>query len=545
MTALHALLTLVAIATPAFAAPKIEPVLTAGGIALPDEARAGTFCAQSRRAVAWLASGDAIAIDRKGVVTPLGALGRPTGSVNRIVCDRQDRVVAIDRDQLVILEAGRTRTVQHATALSQLGLLGDGRVGVLDRDGKVSSWNGRTLTPSWQTSVTLPTFNGVQWAPDGSALAFIDRGAVNVVDASGLRIGPLGSGVVWEGETLVVATAKRGLARWRPTDRPDELDVIDGKAIGANLFWAGTQLVQQAGRKATVRTLGAPPLPPVELTRWPLAATPVLAGDASFLVIVGGKTAYVVDLARDTAVVPELHPHGSVTDMVFSPDGTQLAVTAGDAVLVAKLGARAVERREYPATIFEPRLFWDAKGLLAVFLTQRVRWTGGRREVQPLADRGASYDEHGDSVDMSSLCKQAYASRVWRGYAATRCRGKIVFGAIGKPILHTAPQTASAFAIAGSDPQLIYADNQKVMAVGRDGTTRELGTVTGFVSSLVPTADGKRLAIVHGDSISVWDLDRGRVMTAVNPAGRLARVAWSPDGRLAVANGMAVAVWRF
>ncbi len=82
------------------------------------------------------------------------------------------------------------------------------------------------------------------------------------------------------------------------------------------------------------------------------------------------------------------------------------------------------------------------------------------------------------------------------------------------------------------------------MTVSSTGTARELGTVTGFVTSIVPTADGKRLAIVHGDSISVWDLDRGQVMMAVNPAGRLARVAWSRDGRLAVANGLAVAVWR-
>ena len=87
MTALRSVLTLVALATPAVAAPKIETVIGAGGIALPGEARGGTFCEQSRRAVVWLDSGDVVAIDRKGVLTPLGSLGRPFGFGNRIVCD--------------------------------------------------------------------------------------------------------------------------------------------------------------------------------------------------------------------------------------------------------------------------------------------------------------------------------------------------------------------------------------------------------------------------------------------------------------------------
>ena len=421
MTALRSVLTLVALATPAVAAPKTETVIGAGGIALPGEARGGTFCEQSRRAVVWLDSGDVVAIDRKGVLTPLGSLGRPFGFGNRIVCDRQDRVVAIDRDRLVILEGGRTRKVQHTTTLSQLGLLGDGRIAVLDRDGTVSTWSGSTLATSWQTTVALPSFGGVQWAPDGSAIAFAERGVVNVVDAGGLHVGPTAFGAVWDGDALVVESTKRGLARWRPADQPDVLDVIDAQARGSNMFWAGSQLVQQLGPTATVRTLGAPPIAPVKLTRWPAGAATIGAGNASFMVIAGGETAYAVDLTRDGAVVPELNPHGPVTDMVFSPDGKQLAVTGGDAVLVAKLGTRLIERREFPSTIFTPRLFWDAKGLLAVFLHQRVRWTSNRRDVQSLGDRGASIDEQGDPVAVSSLCKQPFATRVWRGYVAARC----------------------------------------------------------------------------------------------------------------------------
>lgn len=545
MTALRSVLALIALTTPAIAAPKIEPVLQAGGIALPGEARAGAFCDRSRQAVMWLDSGDAIAIDRKGAITTLGNLGRPFGFGNRMVCDRQDRVVALDRDQLVILEGGKTRTVKAAAQLSYVGLLGDGRVAVVDRDGTVSTWNGGPLVTSWKTTATLPTFGGVQFSPDGSTLAFSQRGAINLVDASGLRVGPAGYNAVWEtANELVVATANSGLARWKISDPVTTFTVVDSAARGSVMFWAGPQLVQQLGPTATVRVLGAPPVV-TSLTRWPSGANTFAAGNASFMVIAGSKRAYVVDLTRDGAIVPELSAHAPINDMVFSPDGKQLAITGGDALLIAKLGSKTIERREYPNSIFAPRLFWEPKSLAAVFLTQRVTWTSHGMDVVPLKDRGASLDEHGNPVDVSAMCKQAFGARMWRGYVAARCGSKVSFGLPDKPAMFSMPMTTSAFAIAGATPQLVYAEGQKIMIAGANGVARELTKLRGFITSIVPSADGKRLAIAHDDSITIWDLDRGQLMTEVNPAGRMARIAWSPDGsRLAVATGMAVAIWR-
>lgn len=535
MTALR-FLALLALSTPAVAAPKIDTVLEAGGIPLPGEARGGTFCEQSRRAVVWLDSGEAIGIDRTGALTPLGFISRPMGGTNRIVCDRQDRVIAIDRDRLVILEGGRSRTVQATAPLTQLGLLADGRVAVLDRDGKVSTFDG-TFTASWQTTTPLPSFGAINFSPDGSMISFIQRGVVNVVDSTGLRVGPAGLGAVWDGDSLVVSTSSKGLAKWRTTDKPDVLDVIDDQARGSTMFWAGNHLVQQLGPTATVRALGAPPVV-VKLTRWPVGASTYAAGNAPFMVIAGNAAAYVVDITRDGAIVPGLKAHAQVNDMVFSPDGKQLAISGGDAVLISKLGTRAIERKEYPTSIFAPRLFWDTRGLTAVFMNQKVRWTGGAREVTSITDHNTVLDDKGQAVDASLLCKQAFAARASRGFVAARCGAKVMFGPIGKPSTFTT--SASAFAIAGGS--LVYADGQRLMVHG-EGKTRELGKLTSFVTAIVATADGKRLAISQGDSISVWDLDRGLVMT--HAAGRNARMAWSPDAsRLAVAVGMAVAVWR-
>ena len=84
------------------------------------------------------------------------------------------------------------------------------------------------------------------------------------------------------------------------------------------------------------------------------------------------------------------------------------------------------------------------------------------------------------------------------------------------------------------------------MIVGKEGAPREVTKALGFITSIVPSADGKRIAIVHNETITLWDLERDqRLMSAVNPAGRSARVVWSPDGsRLAVATGTSVAIWR-
>lgn len=525
--------------------PVIDPVMARPGITLSSEVRDSAYCETSKRAALWLASGEVVAIESTGGRTSLGMLPRPGGFGNRLVCDRKDRVIAIDRTNLAVLERGIAGSIPMTDPPAQLGLTTDGRVMVLDAGGNVSSLEGTTFRARWSTRARIPT-SIARFSPDGAAIAFLQGGVVTVVDGSGSRTGPRGVAVLWNDDALLVASPA-GLVRWRPGDRADDLTVIDAKARGNLLFRVGQRVGQLDGTRAFIRDLGTRGTP-TELSRWPSGAWMIAAGQGPRFVISGGRSAQVVDASRTGPVVPQDRPHLYVTSLAFSPDGKQLAVTDGDAVLVRDLATRKVQRLAYPPTMFAPKLFWDAAGLRALFLTERLRWQGGTPIVESLGERGLALDDHGEPVDRQGLCRQGFGYISRRGVIAARCNNKIVFGTVGQPPSYTTPSHAVAFAIAGTTPRLVYAEGTRIMVASLDGTVRELGTVSGQPSSIVPDSTGKRLAIVHGDAITIWDIERGAsavtLLTAPNPEGPLAHVAWSGDGnQLAVANGLAVAVW--
>jgi WD40 repeat protein len=526
--------------------PLIDPVMARSGITLSSEVRDVAYCETSKRAALWLASGEVVAIESTGRSTSLGMLPRPAGFGNRVVCDRKDRVIAIDRTNLAVLERGIAGSIAMADAPAQLGLTTDGRVMVLDAGGNVSSLEGTTFQAGWSTRARIPT-SIARFSPDGAAIAFVQGGVVTVVDRSGSGTGPRGVAVAWNDDALLIASPS-GLVQWRPGDRADALTVIDAKARGNLLFRVGKRVGQLDGPRAIVRDLGTPRTS-TELSRWPSGAWLIAAGQSPQFVIAGGRSAYVVDASRTGPVVPLDRPHLYVTSLAFSPDGKQLAITDGDAVLVRDLATRKVQRLAYPPTMFAPKLFWDNAGLRAMFLAERLRWQGGKPIVESLGERGLALDDHGEPVDRQGLCRQGFGYISQRGVIAARCNNKVVFGTVGQPPSFTTPAHSLAFAIAGATPRLVYADNNRIMAASLDGSVRELGTVRGQATSIVPDSTGKRLAIVYGDNeITIWDIESGSsavtLLTAANPEGPLARVAWSADGKqLAVANGLAVAVW--
>ncbi|MCI0711995.1 MAG: WD40 repeat domain-containing protein [Chloroflexi bacterium] len=162
-----------------------------------------------------------------------------------------------------------------------------------DADGRLMAYRRNTLTsePLWQVPETqIQRIDDIALNPDGSQIALASWGLINIYDIEREEVVQ-----TLEGHPYQITEVAFG---------PDGEWLVSVDGFGTVMFWD----------TATWEEIVYLPNQPASS----LAISP-----ASGLVAVGGETITLVDPVTHT-VIAELEPHGPITDMTFSEDGTRL-----------------------------------------------------------------------------------------------------------------------------------------------------------------------------------------------------------------------------
>lgn len=192
---------------------------------------------------------------------------------------------------------------------------------------------------------------------------------------------------------------------------------------------------------------------------------------------------------------------GDVAALAWSPDGTTL-ISAGEGSYV-RLWKTAD---------------WSYQGFIPVKAAVQAAWTS----------------------DGSHII--LYLS----GPQGSRSSGEVrVYDAASLALVRSIAPVVAGFALAGKAPLLT--------TVAQDGRVSVIHPATGelkatwgsaaFVSALAMSADGSRLAIMHQDHGTMWDVESHEQICEFQPAGeRVRALAFSPDARHLAAGGSALQV---
>ena len=281
-----------------------------------------------------------------------------------------------------------------------------------------------------------------------------------------------------------------------------------------------------------------------------------LTGERTAVLTSNGSVA-VWDAASGKELLRENNVPASLfqfNGMSFSPDGTHLAVSAGDVIhawhlpsgqKAAEFRDRSPKRSSFIAVTFSP----DGRQLVAGSGDQVHVWDFVLdRESRPLRGHegmalGVAFSPDGKRL---ASCGQNHAIKLWDVPT-------------GQEVFTRQDHTGHVFGIAfrPDGRQLASASEDRTVKLWDADTGRVLRTLRGHAGEVYCVSyrpNGKRLASAGSDSLRVWDVETGKLLLTLNdrvgqpgmpppPRSALAGgrcIAYSPDGRRLASGGQGI-----
>jgi WD40 repeat protein len=563
-------LVLALVVSTAQAAPRVVPFLPTPGIRLPATAQSGTFCAASQRAIIRTHKNTLVSIDASRSVLEVATL--PVGLLpGRMICDAKDRIYIAASKTLVMVDAGRVTTGKLTNDVRDLEVLADGTLLVLDGLGNVSRWNGTTSTTVW--SMGRPVSDLASLDASGDKTVTTVAGRIEVTTKAGAKlIGPNALIATWLDDDSVVFSDRSGVvARWAidaPATEWHEVDHVEdfSRFVRTELHRAGKRFIIERSdgvlRTISIDARGIASAAPI--TRMPIGRRVIAAGDAPFAIVAVGDRAFVVDLTRPMAIDPTL-PSGIVDSMAFSPDGRELAMFAGQDIVVAAVD-RSAFRRLVPPTRIRGLLTWAGDGTL--FLMNNLIQTrfnpDGTAEQRKI--RAIGFTSSGNPVtvtrDQRLVIDRIHSEQSFQiptgisplkvdvtdRLVAIRSARRIDLYALdapadAPPIRRTREANFMRDGALVGDTGILFVDDTNSLFLADDTGEHALGKLQGFPMFAV-SPDRKRVALAMQEAVSVYDAHGKLVDGFTSGVGPIRALAWSPNlHTLAVAGRDGVELW--
>lgn len=555
------------------AAPRVMPFLPTPGIRLPGNAIGGAFCTRSQRAILRLDKNTLVSIDASRTLREVATL--PPGlPLAPMMCDpAKDRIYIGANRQLVTIENGQVTTEKTTFELRDMRALADGTLLLLDAAGNVSRWDGTTATPLWsmgRVAIPMSTLDTT-----GEKVLSTLGGRIEVATKSGKKlVGPNALVATWLDDKTVLFSWRSGLvARWAidaPATDWYKVDEVPARRsfVRTMLYRAGKRFIAERidGVIRTISIDNKGIASSSSITRVPLGRRTVAAGDAPFAVIAVNDRAFVVDVTRPSQAIDISLPGGAVEALAFSPDGRELAMLAGQDIVVASVDRTAFRKLVIPTFTRGP-LLWAADGTLLVMNNavhvrfnpdgttdqRKVRTVGFTpagnpitvtRDQRIIVDRGHSEQVFKIPERSFSILKIEVTDRLVMMRSARRIDIYALDAPDGMPPIRRTRE--SNFMRDGAllgENSILFVDDTNSLFLADDAGEHALGKLQGF-PILAVSRDRKRVALATQETVAVYD-DHGRsIETFTVTVGPIRALAWSPNlHTLAVAGRDGVELW--
>jgi WD40 repeat protein len=470
-----------------------------------------------------------------------------------------------------MVDAGRVTTGKLTNDVRDLEVLADGTLLVLDGLGNVSRWNGTTSTTVW--SMGRPVSDLASLDASGDKTVTTVAGRIEVTTKAGAKlIGPNALIATWLDDDSVVFSDRSGVvARWAidaPATEWHEVDHVEdfSRFVRTELHRAGKRFIIERSdgvlRTISIDARGIASAAPI--TRMPIGRRVIAAGDAPFAIVAVGDRAFVVDLTRPMAIDPTL-PSGIVDSMAFSPDGRELAMFAGQDIVVAAVD-RSAFRRLVPPTRIRGLLTWAGDGTL--FLMNNLIQTrfnpDGTAEQRKI--RAIGFTSSGNPVtvtrDQRLVIDRIHSEQSFQiptgisplkvdvtdRLVAIRSARRIDLYALdapadAPPIRRTREANFMRDGALVGDTGILFVDDTNSLFLADDTGEHALGKLQGFPMFAV-SPDRKRVALAMQEAVSVYDAHGKLVDGFTSGVGPIRALAWSPNlHTLAVAGRDGVELW--
>ena len=430
----------------------------------------------------------------------------------------------------------RYSLVVHSGVVRSVAISPDGTtVASASLDNTIGLWSA-TTGDAVHAALTAHTkgVEAVAYSPDGRLLASGgEDGQVILWDvAAGYTPTVLSTAQAWafslafspDGRTLAVGFTDKSVMVWNVADRSVACANINGRTESQTF---ATVAFSPDGRSLAVAThmTGSSPS---KFAIWDVATCAQVGGDID--AAVSGK-------------VPK-NDIGMVTMAAYSPDGTQLAVAIGDAVLVIDPTTRAVLRdaATVHANYYLASIAYSPDGSLMALAdgdgTVVIRNAAtGEAVGEPMIGHSGGVNSVAFAPDGHSLASGANGGDValWdlqnRPLAKTLSAAGQAHGAAGVAY----SPTGSVLASAGPADEIHLWDTTTWKAIGKPISTQGQGV---YVLAFSP--DGKVLASGGQDKlVHLWDAATGSAIGAPLDAqgAYVDCLAFSPDGKWLAAGG--------
>jgi hypothetical protein len=565
-------LVLALVVSTAHAAPRVVPFLPTPGIQLDGNALSATFCDASQRAIVRTNKNTLVSIDAKRTLREIAKL--PAGTpAEPIVCDARDRIVIGGFRKLVTVVDGQVKTDTFPGQIRDIRALADGTLLILDGTGNVVHWDGTAPTTLWSTG--RAPGSGTSLDDSGEKSLAVFAGRVEVTTKGAKVLGPSALFAIWLDDNSVLFSDQTGLvARWAidaPSNEWTKVDLVASpfRFVRSTLYRAGKRfLVDRIDGVLRTISFDAKGVASVaSIARMPPGRRVVAAGDAPFAVIAVADRAFFVDLTRPAMAIAPTLPSGTVESMAFSPDGRELAMFAGQDIIVAAID-RTAFRRLVPPTLIRGLLMWAGDGTLFVMnnLTQtrfnpdstteqrKIRAIGFTSAGNPVTvtrdqrlviDRIHSEQSFAIPAGISPV-KVDVTDRLVVIRSAQRIDVYALDAADDAPPIRRT--RAASFMRDGAlvgDTGILFVDDTNSLFLADDTGEHALGKLQGFpILAVAPDRKRVAVAIAMQESVAVYD-DHGKLVDRFSSGvGPIRALAWSPNlHTLAVAGRDGVELW--
>ena len=268
---------------------------------------------------------------------------------------------------------------------------------------------------------------GASWSAEGARIAFLDAGAVSVMDADGTNRRRLGSGSadrrpVWspDGRRLALVSGQLASATLVVVDAStgERRELVGGAALNWSPSWSpdGTRIAYtRVGGSYDVMVIGADGTGDRVVAGGPtFDAAPAWSPDGAKIAFLhsteAGPAVHVVSADGGPAQrVSQTGHYGAGaygTPPSWSPDGTRIAFT----------GTTRLEFYRYGMTEFTDVFVVDVEGLLERRLTVADRWLGNRSPIWSPDGRRLAFESQRDGgvyqMNADGTCETRLGERI-------------------------------------------------------------------------------------------------------------------------------------